>query len=404
MKSFEQETASVSQIGLNQQKQMSHSAGTITLDQTESEAEVYVAPRNPIELQLVRIWEQILDIEPISVTDNFFELGGDSLRALSLFTQIEQIFGKSLSLSTLLQTPTVEQLASVLSQETESVAWSSLVPIQPHGSKPPFFCVHGNGANVLVFSDLARQLGPDQPFYGLQARGVDGKQTALSRIEDMAAFYIQELRTVQPQGPYFLGGFSSGGLVAFEMAQQLHKQGQKVAFLGLLDTFVPSCFKPVSFQTRVHRHVRNLFRFGPKHPLKMIKKSYLRAYNRTTCRLYQGLGVTWLNWPYQLKRRYIGICIRQAVRDYLPQVYPNQVTLFRASEPSLGWYYLGRDFPTPDDWYDRDPQYGWGDLVGGRLETHDVPGNHGTMLKEPHVASLTEKLRACLDKAQADLR
>lgn len=396
MKSVEQKTASVSQIELSQP---SHPTETMT---TESAA-VHVAPRNAIELQLIRIWEQILGIEPISVIDNFFELGGDSLQALSLFAQIEQIFGKNLSLSTLLQAPTVEQLASVLSQETETPSWHSLVPIQTSGSKPPFFCVHGNGANVLIFNDLAQQLGSEQPFYGLQARGADGIQEPLSRIEDMAAFYIQELRSVQPEGPYFLGGYSSGGLVAFEMAQQLHKQGQKVAFLGLLDTFVPSSFKSVSEKTRLYRHVRNFFRFGPKHLLKMTKRSYNRVYYGYACQLYQHLG---LDFTTKLKRRYLIICIRQAVKNYIPQFYPGKVTLFRATEtPPVGWYYLGRDFPTPDDWHNRDPQYGWGELVGDGLELHDVPGNHGTMLKDlQNVESLAEKLQACFDQAQTDFK
>lgn len=393
----------MTQMELNPQGQTSHPAETIALDQTKPE-EVYVAPRNSTELQLTKIWEQLLDIEPISARDNFFELGGDSLLALRLFTQIEQTFGKNLSLATLLQAPTVEQLASVLDRETESAAWISLVPIQPDGDKPPLFCVHGNGANVLAFQHLVRHLGSEQPFYGLQARGVDGKQEPLWRIEDMAAAYIKEVRTLQPQGPYFLGGFSSGGLVAFEMARQLQQQGEKVAFLGLLDTFVPSSFKPVPFRQRLSRHWRNLFRFGPKHPLKMIKKSYLRAYSRTSCKFYQSLGLAWFDWPPQVKRRYVTICIRRAVKTYVPQVYSGKVTLFRANEPPMGWYYYGRDFPTPDDWYDRDPQHGWGDLAAGGLEIYDVAGNHGSMLKEIHVGSLTEKLRACLERAEADER
>jgi thioesterase domain-containing protein/acyl carrier protein len=375
---------------------MSHSAEPITLDQTNLEAD-YVAPQNPTQTHLVEIWEQLLDIKPISIRDNFFELGGDSLLAVRLFAQIEQAFSKSLSLSTLLQSPTVEQLASVLG-EAKTTSWSSLVPIQPHGSKPPFFCVHGNGANVLVFNDLASHLGSEQPFYGLQARGVDGKEEALDRIEDMAAFYIQEMRTVQPKGPYFLGGFSSGGLVAFEIAQQLHAEGDRVAFLGLFDTFVPGSFPPVSITERLARHWRNLWRFGIKYPLKMLRNAWLRVYNRNVCRLYQLLRINWLDWPYERKRRYIGICIRRAVQAYVPQVYPGQVTLFRASEPPMGWYYMGREFPTPDDWYNRDPQYGWGNLAG-EVECHDVSGEHGTMLKEPHVAGLTEKLRAGLDAA-----
>jgi thioesterase domain-containing protein/acyl carrier protein len=382
---------------------MSSPSEAIALDQTQTQLEaVYVAPQNAIEDRLTKIWEQLLDIEPISVKDNFFELGGDSLLALRLFTQIEQTFGKNLSLSTLLEAPTVEQLAGVLTQETETASRVSLVPIQPNGSKSPFFCIHGNGANVLVFNDLSRRLGSDQPFYGLQARGVDGKHEPFFRIEDMAAFYIQELRAVQPEGPYFLAGFSSGGLVAFEMAQQLHQQGQKVAFLGLFDTFVPGCFKQVSFSERLSRHWHNLFRFGPKHPLRMIKKSLRRVYFRSASKFYQSLGMSWFDWHPLIKRKYITICIRRAVKDYVPQAYSGEVTLFRANEPPMGWYYMGRDFPTPDDWYNRDPQYGWGNVSGGGLNIYDVPGHHGTMLKEPHVGNLTEKLQACLNKAASD--
>jgi len=376
---------------------MSYSSEAIALQTT---LETGVAPQNSIEIQLTKIWEQLLEIEPISVKDNFFELGGDSLLALRLFTQIEQTFGKNLSLSTLLEAPTVEQLASVLSRETESVAWSALVPIQSSGSKPPFFCVHGNGANVLIFKDLAHQLGSEQPFYGLQARGVDGKQEPLSRIEDMAAFYIQEIRTLQPEGPYFLGGYSSGGLVAFEMARQLQQQGEKVAFLGLLDSFVPSAFKPVSFQERLARHWRNLFRFGPKHPLKMIKQSYRRGYFRSASRLYQSLGQSWFDWHPKIKRKYVTICIRRAVKEFVPQFYPGQVTLFRACEPPMGWYYYGKDFPTPDDWYDRDPQHGWGAVAGAGVEVYDIPGDHGSIVKDPErVKILAAQLQTCLDQA-----
>jgi len=377
---------------------MSQLSGTISPNQTPSDTAVHVVPRNPVELQLTQMWEQLLGIEPISVTDNFFELGGDSLLALRLFTQIEQEFGQKLSLATLLEAPTVEHLTRILNQAGESDSWSSLVPIQAGGSKSPFFCVHGQGANVLIFKDLARHLGSEQPFYGLQARGLDGKQAPLSRIEDMAAYYLQEVRTVQPQGPYFLAGYSSGGLIAFEMAQQLHRQGEKVAFLAIFDTFVPGCFKPVSFPEYWARQWRNFFRFGPKHPAKMMKKSLERKFNHTTLRLYQSLGIL---LPSGLQRTNLYKSLLEAVLNYVPQVYPGQLTLFRASDaPGQGWYYYPAGMPTPDDWYTRDPEHGWGKLAGGGLETHDVPGNHGGMLKEPQVGSLAEKLQACLEQSR----
>ncbi len=377
---------------------MNQLSGTISPNQTLADVAVHIPPRNPVELQLTQMWEQLLGIEPISVTDNFFELGGDSLLALRLFTQIEQRFGQKLSLATLLEAPAVEQLARVLNQAGESDSWSSLVPIQPSGSKPSFFCVHGQGANVLVFKDLARYLGSEQPFYGLQARGLDGKQPPLSRIEDIAAYYIQEVRTVQPQGPYFLAGYSSGGLIAFEMAQQLHRQGEKIAFLAVFDTFVPGCFKPVSFPEYWARQWRNFFRFGPKHPARMMKKSLERKSSHATIRLYQSLGIP---LPSSLQRVNLYWSLLQAVLNYVPQVYPGRLILFRATdEPGQGWYYYPAGMATPDDWHSRDPEYGWGSLAGGGLEIHDVPGRHDTILKEPRVETLAEMVQACLEQSR----
>jgi len=388
MRSLE-ETMSVSPTELNSK-----------LEPTNSEAEVYIAPRNSIELQLAKLWEQVLEIQPISVIDNYFDLGGDSLRALRLFDQIEQRFGKKLSLATLIQAPTLEQLAGVIAEETESVAFTSLVPIQPSGSKPPLFCMHGNGAHVLAFQELAQYLGADQPFYGLQARGVDGVTTPLNRIEDMAAAYIEEIRAVQPEGPYYLAGFSSGGVVAFEMARQLHAKGEKVAFVGLLDTFVPGCFKKVTVLEWFSRQWRNFFRFGLKHPVKMayysLQRKFYFVYWNTYLRLAGSL-------PYDLHRKYVGYSIRKAMRTYSFQPYAGKLTLFRATEvPGKGWYYYPSGMPTPDDWYTRDPEYGWGELAGGGLEAYDLPGNHSTILKEPNVSLLSETLQACLEKARSE--
>ncbi|NEO89615.1 MAG: acyltransferase domain-containing protein, partial [Moorea sp. SIO3G5] len=152
----------------------------------ESESsKTFVAPRNDLERQLTKIWENVLGIKSISVTDNFYDLGGDSLLAVRLFAEIEKVFHKKLPLASLLMAPTVAQLVNQLRQDQGSAPWSSVVPIQPNGSKPPLFCIHGAGGNVLSFRDLARYLGSEQPFYGLQSLGLDGKQTPLTTVEDM---------------------------------------------------------------------------------------------------------------------------------------------------------------------------------------------------------------------------
>ena len=194
-----------------------------------------VKPRDELELQLIKIWEKVLGIKNVGIKDNFFDLGGHSLLAVQLFARIQKIFGKDLPLTTLFQAPTIEQLADVLRQEGWSSPWSSLVPMQPSGSKPPFFCVHGCGGIVFHMQGFARHLFPEQPLYGLKAQGLEKGQTPHSRIEDMAAFYIKEIQTVQPDGPYYIGSTGYGGAVVLEIAQQLKSQGQNVVFLALIN-------------------------------------------------------------------------------------------------------------------------------------------------------------------------
>src|SRR4030095_6864448 len=193
----------------------------------------FVSPRDTVDLQLTKIWERVLGVEPIEANDNFFELGGHSLQAVRMFAQVEKTFGKTIPLATLFQAGTIKKLADILRKDGWSSPESSLVPIQPNGSKPPLFCIHAGGGHVLFYRDLARRLGSDQPFYGIQARRLRGRQVAHSSVEEMAAHYIEEMRTVQPNGPYYLGGSSFGGLVAFEMARQLDAQGAEVALVAL---------------------------------------------------------------------------------------------------------------------------------------------------------------------------
>src|SRR5207253_4616780 len=163
----------------------------------------HVAPRNDTERRLINIWQEVLGIPSISVDDNFFDVGGNSLLAVRLFTRIEKTFHIKLPLATLIEAQTVEQLAGVLSENVRR-SWSPLVEMQPKGSRPPFFCVHGASGNVLIYRDLSRHLGTDQPFYGLQAQGLDGTAECLTTVVDMAALDISEIRRVQPEWPYLI--------------------------------------------------------------------------------------------------------------------------------------------------------------------------------------------------------
>ncbi len=339
----------------------------------------FVVPRDTVELQLTQIWSEVLSINTIGVRDNFFDLGGHSLLAVRLFAQIKKIFGKALPLAALFQAATVEQLATILRQ-SEPALWSPLVAIQTSGSKPPLFCIHEIDGHILFYRKLALYLDAEQPIYGLQAQGLDGKHAPLSRIEDMAALYISKIRTVQPHGPYFLVGYSLGGVIAFEMAQQLQAQGQEVAMLALIDSSLQKAIKLLPFFARLPRHLANFLQLESKEKLTYFQKKLgSRFYSNHTQPLPEAYYKSSLEEAHE-----------QASRNYVPQVYSSQVIIFRASELIKDW----------SDWYSVDRLLGWGHVVAGGLELHYVPGDHFSMIDEPNVYILAEKLRACLSAKQ----
>ncbi|MBN3951852.1 MAG: amino acid adenylation domain-containing protein [Nostoc sp. NMS7] len=373
----------------------------------------FIAPRTPTELTLAQIWVEVLNVERVGIQDNFFDLGGDSLLTVRLLKQINKQFEYELPLSSLFLNPTIESLATSLSSETDSLPWSPLVPIQPAGSNPTFFCVHPIFGVVFPYYQLANHLGKNQPFYGLQPIGLDGKTPPLTNIEDMATHYIEALRRVQPKGPYFLGGWSFGGWVAFEMAQQLQKSGEEVALLAVLDTLapipgnIPSLGNGFKFMlTTVARYIwpffldylyliiaiaknriNNLTNFNkigwlPKNlfsnfilkedaTVKVIsEKSKLRLLSELA--IHPMLRVFYAN--------------SQAVLNYVPQTYPKGINLFRTKvQSSIA---------------NEDASMGWDQVIVGGTEIHHIPGNHLTMLRKPHIQVLAAQLRACIEKAQ----
>jgi amino acid adenylation domain-containing protein len=365
-----------------------------------------IPPRNTMELQLAQIWEDVLGVHPVGVRDNFFDLGGHSLLAVHVIAKIQHQFGKNLPLATLFQSPTIEHLAGILHQQTDSLSWCPLVTIQPSGSKRPFFCVPGAGGNVIYFYNLARHLGSDQPFYGLQAVGLDGKSEPHTRVEDMAAHYIEALQAVQPQGPYLLGGHSFGSWVAFEMVQQLQKQGQEVALLAILDSEAPiSGNKPVGVDwddaiwlTSLASMIERLFgknlevSYDVLQPLDPDEQlNYLKERLKMVNLLPPEAETTQVRGLVQVFK-----ANNQA--HYVPQeVYPTRVTLFRASEVDL-------EEAASKELSEilRHPTWGWDELSVEPVESHIVPGDHITMMTEPHVQVLAEQLRICLDRVQAD--
>ena len=207
-----------------------------------SSKKAHVGPRNGLEVQLAAIWQQVLGVHNPDVDDNFFDLGGHSLKAAQLFYLLEQVYGRHLPLATLFQAPTIAELAAVLAREQWVPPWQSLVAIQPSGTAIPIFMVPGVGGNVLVFARLARLLGLDQPFYGLQPRGLDGKEAPFISVPEMARHFVKEIKKLRPQGPYVIAGSCTGGLIAYEMAQQLMAQGDEVTLL-VMETWHPSSYR-----------------------------------------------------------------------------------------------------------------------------------------------------------------
>ena len=333
-----------------------------------------VPARDALESQLVGIWQSLLPKRPIGIRDNFFEVGGHSLLAVRLMHRIEQVFGKQLPIATLLHAPTIEELANVLRQKSWSPSWSSLVPIQPNGSRPPIFCVHGAGGAVMVYRELAGHLGPEQPVYGLQAQGLDGKQPYLTTVEEMAAHYLSLIRTVQPQGPYFIGGLSFGGTVAYEMAQRLHANGEQVALLFMFDTF------PGTYETNVSLLLK--LSHMPRREQADYVTRKIRQYVMTLGRRFNRLF-----FPESLKNVRKGI--EQAGFRYQMQPYPGSMVLFRAKEKSLRGAH--------------DPYAGWRDLAHGGVEVYEIPGGHVSILAEPQVQILTKHLRSCIERASAEV-
>ena len=354
-----------------------------------------IPPRDELERQLTKIWETVLGCQPIGVQDDFFELGGTSLLAVRLFADIDKQFGKKLPLSTLFQAPTVRQLTALLRQTGWTPQWTSLVAMQSKGTKLPLFLVHAGEGHVLFYRDLIRHLGPDQPVYGLQAQGVDGQQPCLDRMEDIAAHYLAEIRTVQPQGPYLLGGRCFGSLVVLEMAQQLRNQGQEVSLLALIDPIVPPRLKSMRYRLRYCMH--NLY-----HPAALLTH-ILRLSSRWTARKVTKL----LAYCFQrVQARYTFALLEPLTRtlvDAAPQRHPGQTALSRARRSYIPQPYPGRITCLVDS--ERAPlsPYPWPELAAGGVEWLTVPGHQDSMFHEPQVRGLAEKLRGCLETAQATL-
>jgi amino acid adenylation domain-containing protein len=354
-----------------------------------ADSQQYVAPRDGIEATLQRLWQDALGVPRVGIRDNFFRLGGHSLLATRLFAGIERAFGVPLQLVLLFERSTIEYLAECIRAATAPPVlppkFSILVPMQTQGTRPPLFCVHGAGGQVLNFWALSQHLGKEQPFYALQAPGVDGKENPYSNIEAMASAYLQELRVQQPHGPYYLGGYCGGGWIAFEMANRLRQAGEQVAMLALLDAYGPN----IPADPRVERWLQGAIRQGPGYVVKRARARLLRDCETVsrTVRIKRSLkshGVV----PHDLRDVWMTQAFLNAAAHYRPAPYDGLVTLL-----------LAQDVVAPPGAAER--QFGWAGLVPAGLRVFRVPGTHFTLTQEPNVGDLAARLANCMDAARA---
>ena len=414
-------------------------------------------PQDRLEHQLIEIWQRILNQKNIDITENFFDLGGHSLMALQLFSEIEKAFGKKLPLATLFQAPTIKSMSEIIRRKDWLAPWNSLVPIQPNGSKPPLFYLHAGGGNLLFYRDLIMSLADDQPVYGLQPRGLDGSLKPSNNICEMASFYISQIETVQPEGPYHLAGLSTGGLIAWEMSRQLTQKGQSVNFLALLDTYgneypkllpllprIGSVLKWVSFD--FIRRIAKLFKTvtsemktkGLQNSLVMflIKLKILekrdfdkdetvieeivarqidRKVNRYKETQPQG------NRVEKLVNIALIELLRKSSRPYYANTFTNGLFTSDASQLSAeiqairtanfqarttyrpqsfdGKAILFRASQRPPGII-RDPYLGWDGLAKGGIVAYEIPGTHTSIVKSPKLADI---LNQSLNEAQEQI-
>lgn len=334
-----------------------------------------------------RIWQQTLGLNEIGLDDNFFALGGDSLQAVDLFMRLEKELGCRLPRDVLFQAGSVREMAELIGAGGRA---SCVVPIQPKGSRPPLFFVHPIGGEVLGYRKLARYLHPDQPFYGIQQyRQEDGK-SRFSSLEEMAEYYLQEIQRTQPEGPYYLGGHSFGGLVAYRIACKLASQGEQTAFLALLDTYLPTPPRYVSPARWLAGHYEKW-----KALPKAEKRDYLLARGRNIARG----GLRKLRLKLLSRRGGEARGPREDAKAPLRNQDINALNVggFRAETYQGDAVLFRTELPVS---FNPAVHDGWRDLICGKFEICDLPGGHVEMMDEPVVQTLGSLLSKRLDDAQ----
>jgi thioesterase domain-containing protein/acyl carrier protein len=351
------------------------------------------APSADLPDAMLSLWRRTLNVHAVGPDDDFFELGGHSIVAAQLFLLIEQELGLRAPLAALYESPTPRTLARTLAQTKGQEAWRSLVPINRTGTRRPLFLIHAAEGNVLLYRNLARHLGPDQPVYGLQAAGLDGCSPIDSKFEHVAKDYIEEIREVQPEGPYFLGGYCLGGTIALEVARQLIEAGETIGMLAMIENFnIKSIRWPLPLPLRVVSHILN-----PYYHLQNLlaargagKWNFFREKARTeitrariSARVALARARRWFGVPSKYYHIKVADAFDQALTQYQVAPYPGKLTLFMAKRRLAGM---------------RERFGGWGGIAEGGVQLITLPISPRGSLVEPHVQVLAARLRECLEE------
>jgi amino acid adenylation domain-containing protein len=360
---------------------------------------VYVKPVSPTEQQLARIWESLLKIERIGIHDDFFESGGHSMIAVTLMIRIEKEFGMRLPMATLFEHSTIHSLAGILDQKTKPIEWRSLVPIRAQGKKKPLFLVHGLGLNVLLYTTIVNYLDPEQPVYGLQAKGLSGTEEPLETIEEIAAYYISEILTVEPEGPFALAGFSLGGKIAYEMGRQLEAAGKTVSFLGLLDATAEQPSGHMPYPVRILHDLRFAANYVTWNLMSFFRDPDESVFT-IAGRKWRGLvkKIRGLDFDPQ-KTGMVSRGKRSELPKYLRRVHRSNLRASRQYRvgPFNGKVHLFK--AGKQTFYIPDPvNYGWDKVARGGVVIHPIPGEHSSTFAPPNDKYFATILQNCLNE------
>ncbi|MFC4197820.1 non-ribosomal peptide synthetase [Pedobacter jamesrossensis] len=355
----------------------------------------FVEPRNREQELVAKIWAESLELDKISITDDFFELGGHSMIAIKVMVEIEKQTGIRLPLAILFDNSTIEKFALQLNKTKQEITWGSLIPIKKSGNRPPLYIIHGQGMNIIIFKSLAGEIDKDQPVYGLQPRGLNPEEDPFTTIEDIAAGYIQEILKENPNGPYLIMGYSSGGTIALEMAHQLQKMNKNVLFLGLLDTYYDGdsylkLIKDTNFSavfSHVFKTVSSAFLYLSKYPKAYINHniSFTLGSMYNFYKKFNPIKMDLSNPKYVLDK--IQKTHEIALNKYKLKKYNVNVHLFKANDKKMNYV------PNMDT-------NGWAPYVGGELTIVDIPLEHLQFFDPKYVHVFSEKLQEVLDGIQ----